>query len=96
MRHNKAKYIAKDVADFSSDGCSMSPDLTFHSCCEEHDYYYRNHSGPNGLPITRAEADRRLRECIARKGVLGWEWKVLPWVYWAGVRLLGRRAWKGG
>ena len=61
-----------------------SSDLNFRTCCEEHDYHYR--SGD----IPRAEADRRLRQCIRAKG-----WILTPWLYWLGVRLFGRSAYKG-
>jgi hypothetical protein len=63
------------------DGCSGVPDLNFGiDCCGEHDYHYQN------LGVTRAEADKYLRQCMQDKGY----W-VLPWVYWIGVRLLGAR-----
>lgn len=68
---------------FTYDGCTSSPDFNFgYDCCGEHDYYYQ--SGE----ISRAEADKRLRKCMQKKGYI-----VLPWVYWAGVRLFGRGIW---
>lgn len=68
---------------FKYDGCTASPDFDFGAdCCGEHDTYYQDFS------VSRAEADRRLRECIKKKGYV-----VLPWVYWGMVRLFGRHAW---
>ena len=69
----KVKYIG----DFVSDGCSMSPDLTFSDCCEVHDLEYIT-------GVDRRVADKNLRECIRSKG-----YPFLCWVYWLGVRLGG-------
>ena len=66
------------LKDFVTDGCSMSPDLEFSACCVEHDINYATGD------ITRAEADRKLRQCIAAKG-----YPYLSIVYWMGVRLFG-------
>lgn len=65
------------------DGCTAVPDFDFGAdCCAEHDYHYQVHD------IPRAEADKRLRQCIRDKGYF-----LLPWIYWIGVRLVGRRFW---
>lgn len=66
------------LKDFSTDGCSMSPDLTFAECCVTHDIDYSLGE------ITRAESDRKLRQCISSKG-----YPYLSVVYWVGVRLFG-------
>lgn len=61
------------------DGCTAVPDFDFgYDCCGEHDYHYQL------TDISRAEADKRLRECLRKKGYF-----VLPWIYWLGVRLVG-------
>lgn len=76
------------------DGCTSAPDLHYRHCCDEHDVYYRQGQDADGQPVTRAEADRRLRLCMRAAGktpVFG-RW-LLPWVYWSAVRLFGRRAW---
>lgn len=67
----------KHLGDFTSDGCSMAPDLVFFECCERHDVDYITN-------VKRPEADKRLRECIKSTGH-----PILSWVYWAGVRLGG-------
>ena len=69
---------------FKYDGCTAVPDFDFGSdCCGEHDYHYQANDS------TRAEADKRLRECIQKKGYI-----VLPWIYWLGVRIFGKQYWK--
>lgn len=67
---------------FKTDGCTASPDLTFRDCCEQHDrdYYDQN--------ISRVEADKRLRDCMRKDGYM-----VLPWLYYAAVRLFGGYFW---
>lgn len=66
------------------DGCTAVPDFDFGAdCCGEHDYHYQIGD------ITRAEADKRLRECIKKKGYSG-----LAWAYWLGVRLFAGGVWK--
>lgn len=70
--------IAKGV---KYDGCTASPDFDFGAdCCAEHDTHYQLGD------ISRAEADSRLRQCMAKKGYV-----VLPWVYWAMVRLFAKQ-----
>jgi hypothetical protein len=62
------------------DGCSGALDLDFGAdCCNEHDFHYQLGD------ITRADADKRLRECMRAKGYF-----LLPWIYWLGVRVFGR------
>ena len=66
------------------DGCTGVPDFDFGAdCCGEHDYHYQLGD------ISRAEADKHLRECLRAKGYI-----VLPWVYWLGVRILAGGVWK--
>lgn len=72
------KRIVKDLKQFNSDGCTASPDFDFRECCERHDKDYYS------CRFTRKQADIRLRECIAGKG-----YKVLPWIYYYGVRIFG-------
>ena len=69
----------KAIADFSSDGCTMSPDLTFKSCCEEHDLSYQFGA------TSRKRADKTLRKCITSKNH-----EYLAWIYWVAVRIFGR------
>lgn len=68
------------LARYGSDGCTGVPELNLTHCCNRHDVEYRS-----GV-VSRADADASLRRCMQRKG-----WKVLPWIYWAAVRLIGWR-----
>lgn len=70
---------------YKYNGCSVVPDFDFGwDCCNEHDFHYQEGR------LTRAEADKVLRLCIQDKGY----W-LLGWVYWLGVRIFGRRFYKG-
>ena len=71
---------------FHYDGCTAVPDFDFGAdCCGEHDFHYQDND------ISRAEADKRLRQCIQKKGYI-----VLPWIYWLGVRIFGRKYYNRG
>jgi hypothetical protein len=66
------------------DGCTAVPDFDFGAdCCGEHDAHYQLGD------LSRREADRRLRDCIRKKGYF-----ALPWAYWLGVRLFAGGVWK--
>ena len=77
------------------DGCTAVPDVCL-GCCLEHDiaYWY-------GGEISRAIADRNLRNCIISLGRREREWwsrwfyVCLGWSWWLAVRLFGNRSWKG-
>lgn len=73
------KLPASAQAFFKNDGCTAVPDLDIGSCCIEHDYYYMTKE------VTRAEADKKFRQCIAKR------YKLLPWIYWLGVRFFGSK-----
>lgn len=49
------------------------------SCCHQHDRDY----GVNGT-VTRAEADKRLRECMIKNG-----YPIRAWLFWGVVRTFG-------
>ena len=53
------------------------------SCCEAHDRNY----GPDST-MTRWQADRELRRCIAQYR------PNVSWIVWVGVRLFGWRFYK--
>jgi len=71
------KRIIRDIKEFNSDGCTGVPDFNFRDCCEQHDRDYLGR-------VSRKQADIMLRQCIASKG-----YRVLPWIYYIGVRLFG-------
>lgn len=66
----------------ASDACTCAPDLDVADCCRAHDRAYEQQL------VSRADADRELRACIARSR------PVVAWIYWLGVRLGGWVAWR--
>lgn len=54
------------------------------TCCKQHDNDY----GVRGA-VSRAEADRRLRQCMIANGK-----SVLAWLFWAACRVGGWYFWK--
>lgn len=77
--------VLQKAKDMKSDGCTKAKDVYVH-CCYEHDIHCRFGTTVDGEPITRAEADKQLRECFQQTSVLG-KLSPLSWVYWAGVRV---------
>jgi hypothetical protein len=65
---------------FTTDGCTLSPDGTWQSCCVDHDMVY----WCGGSSAARCLADEKFRSCIAEKG--GGVTAAI--MYW-GVRLGG-------
>ncbi|NIP61763.1 MAG: hypothetical protein GWN01_02560 [Nitrosopumilaceae archaeon] len=78
----KIRDIAREVLDFSTDGCTMAPDLDFFPCCDKHDFAYRNN---HITGISRWDADWEMKECIKKRP----KGKYLAWIYWLGARVLG-------
>lgn len=79
------------------DGCTSAPDFFYRQCCDEHDIHYRTGHTVDGKPITRAESDKRLFQCMKSRGktpVIGRF--IVPALYWIAVRVAARGAWKGG
>jgi hypothetical protein len=65
------------------DGCTGVPDFDFGmDCCGEHDYHYQTGD------VSRAEADKRLRQCLWKKG-----YPLLSIAYWLGVRFGAQNVW---
>lgn len=77
---------ANTLRDFSSDGCSKSPDgvawdiNAFLECCIDHDVAYWH----GGTRTDRFVADARLRQCISDQG-----YKEIADAYFVGVRVGG-------
>lgn len=84
--------IRQLAAELKSDGCSGVPDF-YKDCCDEHDIHYRTRKDIDGNPITRAEADARIRACIQERSRFGILSPMAAW-RWLGLRLLGGRAWR--
>ena len=82
--------IRRKARALKSDGCTGVPDF-YLDCCLEHDIHYRTGKTLGGKPLTRAQADARLRRCIQSRSVFGW-FSPMSWWRWAAVRLFGSRA----
>lgn len=65
---------------FTTDGCTLSPDCTWQSCCVEHDIVY----WCGGSENERRQADERFRTCVADNGGR----RTASLMYWA-VRVGG-------
>lgn len=89
------KQITDKATELKSDGCTGVADF-YKECCYLHDIYYRTHLDLNGDPITKAEADKALRDCIRCKSRFGF-WNPMAIWRWIGVKMFAQRAWdKGG
>lgn len=62
------------------DYCSFWPDGKYGSCCKQHDIDYT--AGGNWRD--RRAADKKLRDCIAKK-----QGRLMAWTMWIGVRCVG-------
>mgnify|MGYP001565045051 CR=1 FL=1 len=76
-----------------SDGCTGVPDF-YRLGCLEHDVAYRSGKDPHRSPITRREADKRLRWYIQKESAFG-VCSLMSWWRWIAVRLFAGKAWKG-
>lgn len=77
------------------DGCTSSPDLFYTACCNRHDKDYTTGTDEHGFKITRAQADKRLFDCMKRAGktpIVGRF--IVPAFYYVAVRLFGGSHWK--
>ncbi|KAJ3277272.1 hypothetical protein HK104_003472 [Borealophlyctis nickersoniae] len=96
-----ARAFHSDIFDWSSDGCSKSPDqpglgdYNFLPSCERHDFGYRNYKKQGRFnEDTRGKIDDNLKkdlynECKKQPNILGVECRRTADVYWAFVRNLG-------
>lgn len=76
VKHGLAKGVKYD-------GCTGAPDFDFgEDCCGEHDAHYQIGD------VSRAEADKRLYNCLREKGYF-----FLPLVYWFFVRIGAKGVW---
>lgn len=85
------QWVREKATELGTDGCTLVTEL-FHWCCLEHDIAYRTGLDPRALyrgqeiPITRAEATNRFRDCMRKraKTPLG---HVVAWGRWVGLRV---------
>lgn len=95
MNQTTKAALASAWAAVKGDGCTNAPDLIYSDACRQHDADYTTHTDERGAALTRADADRRLRLAMSKAGrgslIAGW---LLPWTYWAAVRLFGGNYWR--
>lgn len=94
-----AQWYKKAIQQWNAvrgDGCTSSPDLAYTECCNRHDKDYTTGTDENGFKITRAQADKRLYECMKRAGVTPIVGRfIVPAFYYIAVRLFGGSHWEG-
>ena len=78
-------------AAIDTDGCSGALQVYLHACYL-HDLHYRCHQDLDGSQITRAEADRRLRELTKRESLFDGISPMAHW-RWLALRIFGGSAW---
>ena len=100
-------WIRSEAERHGSDGCSAVMGFHV-ECCFEHDLSYRHAKDPrdayrreregeidpwlHAKPITRAEADRRFRQCHQNRSKLG-RYSPMAIYRWLGVKWGGQSAW---
>jgi hypothetical protein len=89
-RH-RVRHVARSL---KSDGCSGPTTQWYQDGCFEHDIAYRTGFDPLGAPISRREADKRLRWYVQISSPLG-VFSYISWRRWIGVRIGGYLAWHG-
>lgn len=80
--HDELKALAEALG---SDGCTHATQ-TYQVCCWEHDVAYSLSVTPRGVPTTKAQADRRFRDCLQAHSpfrflspLAGWRWLAVHW-----------------
>ena len=71
--------------ELGTDGCSFVTGA-YVECCMEHDIFYRTGKTLDGKPISKRQADARLRACMMSRSKLGF-FSPIAWWRWAGLRL---------
>jgi hypothetical protein len=87
------KRVRAKARELKSDGCSGVLDI-YVDACYEHDIAYRTGRTVDGEPLTRAQADARFRRSIQHRSPFGF-FSPVSWTRWVGVRIIGKRFWKG-
>lgn len=83
--------VRQRAAELRSDGCTGVPEF-YQDACFEHDVHYRTGATLDGVPLTRADADRIFRHRIQAMSPFG-VFSPMSWWRWAAVRLFGASAW---
>ena len=81
--------VRDKAAELGTDGCTGATGA-FLDCCLEHDVHWRTGKTLDGKPITKQEANTRLRACIQSRSIFGF-YSPLAWWRWAVVSLVGKK-----
>lgn len=81
--------ITKKALELGSDGCSKVLDTSI-ICCYEHDIPYRTGRNYKGEEVTKADTDKRFRECIQEESTNKVRGFIASWTRWFGVSVLNR------
>jgi len=84
--------VAEQAAALKADGCTGVPDFYLFGCLE-HDIAYRTHRDPYGFPLTREDADQRLRWYIQMRSPFGLL-SPMSWWRWLAVKWFAGKAWE--
>lgn len=88
-----AEEVKALAESLGSDGCSAPALQVYVTCCHVHDIGYALGVSPRGVPITKAQADQRFRDCLQAHSSLRWL-SPLSWWRWVAVRQFGHGIWK--
>jgi len=88
--HDELKALAESIG---SDGCSSPALQVCVECCWEHDWSYVTGLTPRGVVTSKAEADRRFRDCLQAHSSFRWL-SPFSWWRWLGVRHFGHGVWQ--
>lgn len=80
--HGYWNKIQRAAVERGSDGCTAVPDIHV-ECCWQHDIEWSGRM-VDGTPISRADANRRFRECIQSRSKLG-RFSPMSWWRFGGV-----------
>jgi hypothetical protein len=84
-------WLRKQARIYGFDGCTFASEL-YQVACYEHDFHFRFGCDRWGDPVTRADADRMLREAVQELSPLG-KFSPVSWLRWMATRAFSWKAW---
>lgn len=93
MSSELKKEIETIAHGLNADGCTASPDFSWHVCCDEHDIVYRTGYNYKGEATRKARADLNLFLCMHRNANTWIGRNILSLFYYFMVSTFGWYAW---